>query len=482
MEKETEKAREGNDLEKKPYSKKKKSAKKKSEQSLDDDGIQTKSPSAISSDTIAKEGGEKKVEESSKEKSKKALDETETTPGAVAVPKAVEARTVDDAELEAQMREKIVLETQEKYKDIPMAEAVAAKNNEDITCTFKKKHLWLVGAGAVVCLALLLGLVLGLRDNREKSEASHSPPNHEDHPANAPIPEFVEVVVPTEAPNTPEELCASAQCHFTFEELQEALELDGPVVALCGDVTINSDPIIVRRDGVTLVGCCEARKCMIEGSGNTRNLVVRGADFTLQNIALVGGRCNNPIEGGGANLQYSGAGPLSVIDSELRNGRCGSEGGNLYASVTNGNVYLKGSRFDGGDGWIVGGALVNNARDTHVIDCEFLNSRGSGFGRYTGSGRSLNVNGSLFLNNVAEYGGMFVSYFGDMPSIAVWNTVFEDNKGSEWGGAFSYTGGPLSQFEWRGNRGQGNDGRQCEDAFLVNEGGYCYRVDAEILP
>ncbi|KAL3917645.1 MAG: hypothetical protein SGILL_004617, partial [Bacillariaceae sp.] len=515
-EKEAEKTKEVDDLEKKPSSKKrasKKSVKKKSKKkSLDDDSTEKKPPpqTTISGDDSAeeevekklkksskKEDAEKKLKKSSKKKSKKSLDEIEKTPGAVAVSKAVEARTVDHAELEAQMREKIDLETQEKYNDIPLAEAVAAKNDEDITCTFKKKYLWWVGA-AVVVFALVLGLALGLRDNKEQSEVSNSPPYHHDdnhyyddyyyeddyyenYPASTPTAMPVEFV-PTEAPKTSEELCTSAECQFSYEELQLALESGAPVVALCGDVSIDSDPIIVNRDGVTLVGCCDARKCVIEGSGNTRNLVVTGAAFTLQNLALVGGRCNNPINGGGANFQYSGAGPLNVIDSELRDGSCGSEGGNLYAEARNGDVYLKGSRFDGGDGWLVGGALVYDARDTYVIDCEFLNSRGSGLGRYLGSGRSLNVNSSKFVNNVAEYGGMFVSHFGDMPKIAVWNTIFEDNTGSEVGGAFSYTGGPLSRFEWTGNAGQGNDGRQCEDAFLTNDGGVCYKVDAEILP
>ncbi|KAL3897655.1 MAG: hypothetical protein SGARI_006869, partial [Bacillariaceae sp.] len=202
--------------------------------------------------------------------------------------------------------------------------------------------------------------------------------------------------------------------------LQQALlDVDGggasSVVALCEDIVVDTTPLSVkttRGGGLTLVGCCggedrTSKKCVIQGSGNTRNLVVNGGgDFTIQNIAIVGGRCNGPVDGGGANLKYSGSGDIHIIDSELRDGSCASEGGNLRVDTT-GDVYMKGSRFDGGDGWIVGGAAILDARDVQIDECEFVNNLGSGLGRYLGSGSSIMVNNSFFKDNDSEWSTIF---------------------------------------------------------------------------
>ena len=97
----------------------------------------------------------------------------------------------------------------------------------------------------MVGLALVLGLVFGLRQSGSE-EQSYPPPHvqgdvsydddyYKDYPASIPTSmpvDFVEVIVPTEAPKTPQELCESVQCLFSYDELLQALESDTAVIAL----------------------------------------------------------------------------------------------------------------------------------------------------------------------------------------------------------------------------------------------------------
>jgi hypothetical protein len=264
-------------------------------------------------------------------------------------------------------------------------------------------------------------------------------------PTPMPQPTSIPSCVPTTGP-----------CVSTFVDLQNVVSslAKDDIVALCGNIVTES-AIVVEQSNITL--CCadegDAQECVLQSSGNDRNLVVTGDDFTLQDIAFLNGVARGQgkakFEGNacGGNVVVDGNGDHRIIGCEFRNGSCdrgfgGSYGGNVFIK-TSGSVSLKRSSFINGTG-IGGGVAVWDAPVFSTDHCLFEGNSGAGV--FSGNldaevrepGQSITFDSTSFINNEGDYGGGFLaSGFGTMPSLLVVNCVFEGNTASVDGGAGS---------------------------------------------
>lgn len=182
----------------------------------------------------------------------------------------------------------------------------------------------------------------------------------------------------------------------------------------------------------------------------------------------------------GGNVAISGGGNHRIIDSSFRNGVSGDRGGNLFLEgsamvIIEGSTFLDGMATEGG-----GGLAVEGLSNVEIVMSDFTgNMAPQGAGFYStaidpnADGQMIIIEGVTFEANAAEVGGGFlVEMLGQMPSLAILNSVFNDNTANEVAGA-----GAIVQFlddlelVLSGNSGSGNMAVSlCPDLLGVFEG------------
>ncbi|KAL3913015.1 MAG: hypothetical protein SGILL_006659 [Bacillariaceae sp.] len=278
-----------------------------------------------------------------------------------------------------------------------------------------------------------------------------------------------------------ETLCQNAPCYASATSLSVGLleVASGSILAVCQDMVVEEDIILkVEQDNITLVGCCEASKCSIQGTGG-RILHVTGKDFTLQNIKLDGGQCPfeladpySAMSGGGSMRLTTDGGTAVIVDCDFANSECrgGSYegdyesgrslgfGAHLLASTKGGDVLIIRSEFANANGgfdasknsYIGSSVLVDDTRNVWIEDCMFSSNVGTAF---VGYGGKIFVNSSTFVGNHGANGGaIFSTVMGYITRLDVWNTHFEENTAQRNGGIASIS----NDATWTNNTGNGN--------------------------
>jgi len=278
---------------------------------------------------------------------------------------------------------------------------------------------------------------------------------------------------PTPGPTpTPSSECVptTGPCVSTFTELEQAVASasSDDVIALCG----NNVPIIAETailvDQPSLSLCCSGMdSCIMESSGNDRNLMVTAPDFTVQDIIFANGTSSSD----GGNMIIDAAGSHQIIGCEFRNGKAGVNGGNLAVEQAD-TLTIMGTSFVNGTAGDLGGGANINASRWFADECTFkANSAFAGGGLNTWfSPIEISIKDTVFDSNFAETGGgYFASALGDLRSLEILGCTFDDNEG---GGAGHANLDDLSKLDLRisGNDGSGNVGDdffECDD-FLFN--------------
>mmetsp|Transcript_7926 Transcript_7926/g.14021 ORF Transcript_7926/g.14021 Transcript_7926/m.14021 type:complete len:467 (+) Transcript_7926:163-1563(+) len=314
--------------------------------------------------------------------------------------------------------------------------------------------------------------------------------NNGDSPISTPSPQDVDaaLVPPSACQNSP-------TCYDNADDLQAAfLDPETTLIALCADIQIQ-EPLKLDRTGVRLVGCCRDgnqnwKKCVIQGSGQGRNLIVTGDDFVMENIALWDGYGQSnysPLQDAcGGNLLIDGPvnGRYQITQCEFFNGQCSlsPEGGNVYVSSPGGSVTCIRSKFVQGLASFGGGLAVVDATAVRIEGCEFTDNQGSGLAHFiwspspdiTDPGQQIVIRDSTFTNNEGRFGGaIFGSNFGAMPKLEVWTSHFEGNRCTGTGGGSASTiasTGPVD-LTWNSNTGNSDSSdSQCQQVYFSGYG------------
>jgi hypothetical protein len=127
--------------------------------------------------------------------------------------------------------------------------------------------------------------------------------------------------------------CITNATHLRYALLQAQ---PGETIALCGGgnlppITTEDGPLIVQEFNIVL--CCAdmmmTRHCEIRGNGMHRNLIVTGANITLQGLLFSNGF---GLNGDGGNVEIRATGHHRIIHCEFVNGTATNYGGNLVPS------------------------------------------------------------------------------------------------------------------------------------------------------
>lgn len=336
-------------------------------------------------------------------------------------------------------------------------------------------------------------------------------PSADDVPT--PVPSMEEVPTPapstdetpTRAPTSGELSCnpTTGPCIDNFQDLQAIAnnaEQDD-VVAVCGGTITTTAPVVIQRANVKL--CCEedaSQDCVLTGSGGHRNLIAVGSSLTLQGINFFNGQAPQddgaPVDGnaGGGNVVIDASGNHTIEKCAFYNGLVDDNaryGGNLFVKTPD-SVVIRNSLFVNGSAFLGGGAAVWNAINFSCIDSEFRDNTGSGV--FSGNldedlrdpGQTILYESSTFNGNTGDYGGGFLaSGIGSMPSLSLFNCVFDENVASIDGGAgavFPDTDA-ISLFIMD-NEGQDNVAEEgfCADFQVFRSSGEeCYAVESEVF-
>ena len=226
----------------------------------------------------------------------------------------------------------------------------------------------------------------------------------------------------------------SGSCAASATELQALInaEVSGGnnVVTICDGVTIDTQEVsggITATDPDRLITlCCEGLDCLLANGGSGRNLEVTAGSVTLMDIGFVGGSA--PGEFGGNVKIVSEGGFATIVDCTFQGGSA-VLGGNLFLDSTNARV--TGCSFSDGSASSAGGGMFvsrRHANDYVIEDSEFNN------------------------NSAGTGGGLTVStMLGDLPSLSVLNSSFNDNVGGA-----AYISHTITRLD--GNSGSGNSG------------------------
>lgn len=263
-------------------------------------------------------------------------------------------------------------------------------------------------------------------------------------PVSGPVPAPVQAPVPMGGiPCIP----TAGQCLTTNDEILNAISAAtlNEVITICEGTApiVISSALIIEQAGVTL--CSENSDpalTILQGDGSDNILNVFGNSVTLQGITFENG-VSDVFFGG--NVAIDADGEIVIRNSVLRNGVAPQIGGNAFVQ-TRGNLLIENSVFANGRAGDAGGALyVLNARSVTVRNSFFTsNSAAGGTGgaffsvmeNATDVGQDIVFENVEFNNNEASIGGaFFVTQLGSLPSLAILNTVFTDNTGTDAAGA-----------------------------------------------
>lgn len=250
------------------------------------------------------------------------------------------------------------------------------------------------------------------------------------------------------------------------------------IVSLCGSNTITTtSAITVNQTGMTL--CCESEDCVVESTGDDRNLLVTGDNFTLSNVDFRGG---NTQEGrGGGNVEILANGTHAILECTFDGGRHQFSGGNLFIRTSD-SVLIQNSLFLNGDAQAGGGLYVEDALQVVVTDSVFSNNTAmstGGGGILTtlaiprSIGQSITLYNTSFRENTASFGGGYLQTgIGELPKLTILESQFEDNEAFEGAaaGIFLYNELDTLDLTLCGNGGSGNVAENaCDDMLFYLE-------------
>jgi hypothetical protein len=257
-----------------------------------------------------------------------------------------------------------------------------------------------------------------------------------------------EVPVLTMSPSPQPRRCepTTGPCFSTAVDLQRVLgnATVNDVVAVCanGNPIATSTAIVIEQSGITL--CCEngEHSCRLTSNGTDNIIDAMGASMRLQDLTFENGVSDLFF---GGNVAIDGTGDHFVVGCNFRNGSATRLGGNLFVQ-TNGTLTVEDSSFvDGTAGESGGGIYVLNARNVSLHNSTFVRNTatdGTGGGLFTvlenatDYGQNILLEDSTFVANKATIGGgFFVTQLGILPRLAILNSVFDSNVGSDAAGA-----------------------------------------------
>jgi hypothetical protein len=235
--------------------------------------------------------------------------------------------------------------------------------------------------------------------------------------------------------------CITNATHLRYALLQAQ---PGETIALCGGgnlppITTEDGPLIVQEFNIVL--CCAdmmmTRHCEIRGNGMHRNLIVTGANITLQGLLFSNGF---GLNGDGGNVEIRATGHHRIIHCQFVNGTATKYGGNLAVKRAD-TVVVQDSTFSFGLGLGGAGGLYIEASKSIVVNHSIFegNVCGTNVGSTTGGGllveggRSVEIVQSYFVGNSADLGGgFFVSHLGSFPTLKILQCRFELNSAVAW--------------------------------------------------
>ncbi|KAL7569379.1 hypothetical protein ACA910_010465 [Epithemia clementina (nom. ined.)] len=218
-------------------------------------------------------------------------------------------------------------------------------------------------------------------------------------------------------------LPSSASCANSAESLQFAIDSvsstsRGETIAICNGTTIITDtPITILDRSMTV--CCQGVHCVLQSTGNDRNLVIKGSDVILSNLIFRDGVAPDPGQGGG-NVHVSSSADVGIVNCVLENGRSSTSGGggNLFvervvgALTISNSFFLYGRDVSGSGG---GGAWIQGTNNLDVKRSCFAGNTGTMGGALSFVGPSsqdvalsntfVAISDSLFVKNSAQEGG-----------------------------------------------------------------------------
>ncbi|QDS97964.1 choice-of-anchor Q domain-containing protein [Adhaeretor mobilis] len=183
------------------------------------------------------------------------------------------------------------------------------------------------------------------------------------------------------------------------DEIQFALEIDGPGIILL------SDGELEITDGLTITGPGQ-EYLTIDAQQQSRVLFysANAGDLTIKGVTVTGGETT----GEGAGISFISNGELTVIDSHLHsNNALGSFGSGGAIFTAQGEVTLYGSSVYNNTSSRRGGGIAGGSRDVELNDSHITKNTS-----ITGGGGVSTDSGSLTLNSSTVTGNISTGSFG----------------------------------------------------------------------
>ena len=176
-----------------------------------------------------------------------------------------------------------------------------------------------------------------------------------------------------------------------------------------------------------------------------------GGELTVKNCSF---RDNLTNGDGGAISSFRGS--LEIVDSQFTKNRADYGGGAIYAY--RGMLSIRNSQFASNEAW-TGGALNNIGGDVTIIGSSFSgNTSGEGGAIYNHWSSEITVTKSRFTGNSAEDGGGAI---GNQGALSIADSIFRGNRSADDGGAISSYGDPdltVNGSSFIDNIAEGNGG------------------------
>jgi hypothetical protein len=280
-------------------------------------------------------------------------------------------------------------------------------------------------------------------------------------------------------------MCISS---FTDFEQVAANATANDVIALCGTIETQS-AISLQQPNLKLC-CAQAQDCAMRSSGQDRNLVVTGSDFTLQEIDFFDGKAG---DGDGGNVDITAQGHHLVSGCKFHGGQTNSYGGNLHVRNANSLTIERSSFLDGRSEGGGGGVAVWATDKWKLVDSVLENNWGfMGGGAFSSqdfgeTGQDITIKGTKFSNNSADFGGGYLATtIGTLPSLTIQNCEFDTNTATEDGGAamvILYDDLSTLDLSLSGNSGAGNraldENYYCDDFLIYTDQALCFGVSQD---
>jgi hypothetical protein len=272
-------------------------------------------------------------------------------------------------------------------------------------------------------------------------------------------------------------------CVTTFADLQDVASrvIPNDVIALCSGEIITESAVVLEQSNLKL--CCSgAQDCILKSTGNDRNLLVTGNDFTVEGISFLDGFGKDSSDESrspdGGNVKIHAGGDHLVANCEFVGGKS-SWGGNLSVRGAD-SLTIKKSLVSAGEARDGGGVAVDKTPKLFVEESVFEGNDGSNGGGvlaayFEEKEALISFKKTTFKDNLADFGAGYLATTSGMTSLSMLlvESTFESNVASSYGGAgclFYYRDLESLDLTLQGNAGSDNVSSDpsigCSDGFL----------------